>query len=79
MRYLFVFLLLLLLIIIGWIIYYMTGYRSAFEADRQCHYIMKTEYSSSFGCDHDLETRQWLLFQDDIENPPAKVIKRFRY
>tara|TARA_Y100001968_G_C19444190_1_gene764317 strand:- start:3822 stop:4082 length:261 start_codon:yes stop_codon:yes gene_type:complete len=70
------------LIIIGWIIYSLTGYRSAFEADRECHYILKKEYSevfSSVGCDHDLETRQWLLFQENFDDQPAKVIKRFRY
>ena len=60
--------------------YYMTGFRSAFEADQQCHYEMSKDYSgnSSIGCDHDLETRQWLLFQEK-NNEPSMVIKRFRY
>ena len=61
--------------------YTLTGFRSAFEADQECHFILKTEYSkfNDYGCDHDLETRQWLLYRSGLADQPAKVIKRFRY
>ena len=74
-------LIIIALIMIGCLVYYLGGYRSAFEADRACHFILDKEYSelSSLGCDHDLETRQWLLYQDELDNQPAKVIQRFRY
>tara|TARA_Y100001968_G_scaffold41062_1_gene31126 strand:- start:110 stop:349 length:240 start_codon:yes stop_codon:yes gene_type:complete len=70
------------LILFGiYLFYFFTGYKSAFEADQQCHYLLKSEYSenSNFGCDHDLETRQWLLFKISEENKPSVVLKRFRY
>tara|TARA_Y100001968_G_scaffold268259_1_gene258547 strand:- start:1689 stop:1928 length:240 start_codon:yes stop_codon:yes gene_type:complete len=62
-------------------IYFFTGYKSAFEADQKCHYFLNNEYpqSSDFGCDHDLETRQWLLFKTGDDNQPSTVLKRFRY
>tara|TARA_Y100001968_G_C19140428_1_gene611162 strand:+ start:528 stop:767 length:240 start_codon:yes stop_codon:yes gene_type:complete len=61
--------------------YYFTGYRSAFEADQQCHYLLKNDYAKevTFGCDHDLETRQWILFEAGKDLESARVIKRFRY
>lgn len=63
------------------LIYYLTGYKSAFEADQQCHYFLNNDYSqeSSYGCDHDLETRQWILFSAQKDKKPAIVLKRFRY
>ena len=72
---------LLLVIISSILLYYFSGYKSAFEADQECHSILNTEYSEKleYGCDHDLETRQWLLFEKGFENQPAIVIKRFRY
>ena len=75
------YLLLLFLIFIGSLYYFLTGYRSAFEADQQCHFLLNTNYQGdlSVGCDHDLETRQWLLFKSEGEKEPAIVIKRFRY
>ena len=56
-------------------------YNSAFEADQQCHFQMKTAIDDNFkhGCDHDLETRQWILFEAGEAEQPAKVLKRFRY
>jgi len=45
----------LIAIIVGYL-YFFTGYKSAFEADQQCHYEMrlKSVESYEFGCDHDL-------------------------
>ena len=62
-------------------IYFFSGFKSAFEADKQCHFLLNTEYSQSsdYGCDHDIETRQWLLYDASAVDAPAKVIKRFRY
>ena len=56
-------------------------YPSAFEADQACHYA---EYSladtqSDLGCDHDLETRQWILFREGLKHQPSQVLQRFRY
>lgn len=61
--------------------YFFTGYRSAFEADQKCHFLLATEYpeSSGYACDHDLETKQWLLYKSREGDYPAKVIRRFRY
>ncbi len=70
----------LITIIIG-TLYFSTGYKSAFEADQQCHYEMnlKSAELDRLGCDHDLETNQWLLYQEGISNQPSKVIERYRY
>ena len=70
-----------LLVLILSIVYFLNGYKSAFEADQQCHYTLNTEYTdnSNYGCDHDLETRQWLLFKKDGDINASVVIKRFRY
>ena len=69
-----------LLITLG-IIYFWSGYRSAFEADQACHYEESTLAieSSSYGCDHDIETDQWILYKCDKSKGTAEVIKRFRY
>ena len=62
-------------------LYFFTGYKSAFEADQQCHYDMRLKSAElgDLGCDHDLETNQWLLYQKNIDNDPFKVIKRYHY
>ena len=62
-------------------LYFFTGYKSAFEADQQCHYEMrlKSVELDELGCDHDLETKQWLLYQKGINDQPSKVIERYRY
>ena len=67
-------------IIVGYF-YLFTGYKSAFEADQQCHYEMrlKSVESAGLGCDHDLETKQWLLYQKGLNDQPSKVIERYRY
>ncbi len=63
------------------ILYFPYRYKSAFEADQQCHYEKSITYSekSTIECDHDLETRQWILFENSLANNPARVISRFRY
>ena len=66
--------------IVCWL-YFFTGYKSAFEADQQCHYVMrlKSVELEGLGCDHDLETNQWLLYQKGINDKPSQVIERYRY
>ena len=63
------------------VFYINSGYKSAFEADQQCHYELSLQMLEieSFGCDHDLETRQWLLYQKGKNDNPSEVIERFRY
>ena len=71
----------LLIVIIFGFFYFFTGYKSAFEADQQCHYEMKLKSGEleGLGCDHDLETNQWLLYQNGINDQPSRVIERYRY
>ena len=70
-----------LTVIIVSFLYFFTGYQSAFEADQQCHYEMKLKSIDleGLGCDHDLETNQWLLYQKGINDQPSQVIARYRY
>ena len=70
----------LIAIIFGFL-YFFKGYKSAFEADQQCHYEMrlKSVELDGLGCDHDLETNQWLLYQKRFNDQPSQVIKRYRY
>ena len=70
----------LVAIMIGYL-YFFTGYKSAFEADQQCHYELrlKSVELEGLGCDHDLETNQWLLYQKGINYEPSQVVERFRY
>ena len=70
----------LIAIIVGFL-YYFTGYKSAFEADQQCHYQMrlKSQELDELACDHDLETNQWLLYQKVTNDLPSQVISRYRY
>ena len=67
-------------IIFGFL-YFLPEYKSAFEADQQCHYEMRLKSAelNDLGCDHDLETNQWLLYQKGINNQPSQVIERYRY
>ena len=80
MMKLIVFLISLITISIGFL-YFFTGYKSAFEADQQCHYEMrlKSVELDRLGCDHDLETNQWLLYREGINDQPSQVIERYRY
>ena len=61
--------------------YFKPEYESAFEADQQCHFEMSTLKidKPNLGCDHDTETRQWLLFNSERVNQPAEVLKRYKY
>ena len=69
------------LILLGSLIYFLTGYDSAFEADQVCHsnLLNFSNQSESFGCDHDIETHQWILYENQEDSEPAKIIKKFRY
>ena len=70
----------LIAIIIG-SFFFFSRYKSAFEADQQCHYEMslKSIEVEGLGCDHDLETNQWILYQQGVNELPSRVIKRYRY
>ena len=68
-------------ILVGFSIYFLTGYDSAFEADQSCHFEL-SKFSGqlgNFGCDHDTETHQWILYETQDSLEPAKIIKKFRY
>ena len=68
------------IILIGFLIYFLIGYDSAFEADQVCHsYINNYDtQSGNYGCDHDTETHQWILYESN-DKEPASIIKKFRY
>ena len=70
----------LIVIILGFV-YFFTGYKSAFEADQQCHYELrlKSVELEGLGCDHDVETNQWILYQEGIDDKPSQVVQRYRY
>ena len=61
--------------------FFLSSYRSAFEADQACHFQQWESYAenSNFGCDHDFETKQWILFEVGANHQQSKVLKRFRY
>ena len=69
------------LLITSGAIYFWSGYRSAFEADQACHAKKWEDFGESdkYGCDHDLETDQWILYEGGLNHSPAKVLKRFHY
>ena len=69
------------LIVVGFLIYYLTGYDSAFEADQSCHSDLSnfSDQSGNLGCDHDTETHQWILYETQDNSEPAKIIKKYRY
>ncbi len=69
------------LILVGLLIYFLTGYDSAFEADQSCHSYLSNlpEQSGNLGCDHDTETHQWILYETQENSEPAKIIKKYRY
>ena len=72
---------LILVLLIGLSLYYffVRGYGSAFEADQACHYALRQAKEVNLGCDHDIETNQWILYQSGLNNEPANVISRYRY
>ena len=69
------------LILVGLLIYFLTGYDSAFEADQLCHSSLSnfSDQSVDLGCDHDIETHKWILYETKDNSEPAKIIKKFRY
>ena len=69
------------LILVGFLIYFLTGYDSAFEADQSCHSSLSnfSDQSVDLGCDHDIETHKWILYETKDNSEPAKIIKKFRY
>ena len=71
----------LTVILIGFLIYFLTGYDSAFEADQSCHSYLAnfSDQSVNLDCDHDTETHQWILYETQKNEEPAKIIKKFRY
>ncbi len=73
--------LLFLLVFVLFLIYFLTGYDSAFEADQYCHSYLSSydNLSGNYGCDHDTETHQWILYDDLDKTKPATIIKKFRY
>ena len=68
-------------ILLGSLVYFLTGYDSAFEADQLCHSYLSTydNQYGNYGCDHDTETHQWILFNNQENTEPAMIIKIFRY
>ena len=68
-------------ILVGFLIYFLTGYDSAFEADQLCHSEISkfSGQSGSLDCDHETETHQWILYETQDNSAPAKIIKKFRY
>ena len=76
-----IFQMILTLLAVGFLIYFLTGYDSAFEADQSCHsYLSKfSDQTGNLGCDHDTETHQWILYESNESKEPAKIIKKFRY
>ncbi len=68
-------------ILAGLLIYFLTGFDSAFEADQSCHEYLSTyeDQPGNYGCDHDTETHQWILYFKKETNKAAIVIKKFRY
>jgi len=77
----YVFQVVLTLFFISFFIYYLTGYDSAFEADQTCH-AQLSNYNNqmgNYGCDHDTETHQWILYDIEGDQKSAKIIKKFRY
>ena len=69
------------LVTVLFLIYFLTGYDSAFEADQYCHsYLSRYDnQSGNYDCDHDTETHQWILYESNDNKEPAKIIKKFRY
>ena len=70
-----------LLVLLFVLIYFLTAYDSAFEADQFCHSTLSSfdNQSGNYGCDHDTETHKWILYESSENNQPAKIIKKFRY
>ena len=70
-----------LLVTLLFLMYFLTGYDSAFEADQICHSTLSSydSLTGDYGCDHDIETHQWILYESNDNKEPARIIKKFRY
>jgi len=70
-----------LLVLVLVLVYFLTGFDSAFEADQYCHSTLYSYegISDNYGCDHDTETHQWILYESNESKEPAKIVKKFRY
>ena len=81
MKYLLLFPVAIVLILSVIVFISLDKYSSAFEADQQCHFYQyeMSGKDRTRNCDHDLETRQWLLYQTGEDHQPAVVLRRFRY
>ena len=77
----FMFLGLLIVLVVIFLFVSIPNYKSAFEADQTCHAQKFELYGNSpdYDCDHDTETKQWILYQQGKDNTAATVISRFRY
>ena len=65
------------IVLAGSILFFLTGYDSAFEADQSCHFYLST-FENQTG-NYDTETHQWILYNDQGNEEEAKIIKKFRY
>tara|TARA_B100000965_G_C19589606_1_gene757305 strand:+ start:1039 stop:1293 length:255 start_codon:yes stop_codon:yes gene_type:complete len=66
--------------LIATFLYWRISFNSAFEADKTCHaslvrYLVESE---NYGCDHDTETHQWILYRN-LDDSKFEIIERFRY
>ena len=66
-----------LLIILLFLIYFLTAYDSAFEADQNCHSYLSSydNISGNYGCDHDTETHQWILYESMTKKNQLKLLR----
>jgi len=66
-----------LLVILLFLIYFLTGYDSAFEADQNCHSYLSSydNLSGNYGCDHDTETHQWILYESNENKNQLKLLR----
>tara|TARA_Y100000589_G_scaffold79459_1_gene73168 strand:- start:2270 stop:2524 length:255 start_codon:yes stop_codon:yes gene_type:complete len=61
-------------------LYWLLSYDSAFEADKACHSLLSNyQENKEMGCDHDIETHKWILYENQEDGISTKIIKKFRY
>jgi len=67
----------ILLVIPLFLIYFLTGYGSAFEADQNCHSYLSSydDLSGNYGWDLDTETHQWILYESNENNDQLKLLR----
>ncbi len=61
--------------------FHFAKFKSAFEADKRCHQDINNEKNNinSLKCDHDFETRQWILYSLDDKSSEYQIYKRYYY